>query len=78
MKRPEEVTLSREEGEALIERIERHALSAVQYVRFPLSPEARAAFWDERQDATVVIDHPNYQARARLSPEVRRTLAAEV
>jgi len=53
-------------------------LSAVQYVRFPLSPEARAAFRDERQDATVVIDHPNYQARARLSPEVRRTLAAEV
>ena len=28
MKRPEEVTLSREEGEALIERIERNALSA--------------------------------------------------
>ena len=27
MKRPEEVTLSREEGEALIERIERNALS---------------------------------------------------
>jgi hypothetical protein len=78
MKRPEEVTLSREEGEALIERIERNALSAVQYVRFPLSPEARAAFRDERQDATVIIDHPNYQARARLSPEVRRTLAAEV
>jgi hypothetical protein len=28
MKRPEEVTLSREEGEALIERLERDALSA--------------------------------------------------
>ena len=28
MKRPEEVTLSREEGEALSERIERNALSA--------------------------------------------------
>ena len=28
MKRPEEVTLSREEGEALIERIEHNALSA--------------------------------------------------
>lgn len=47
MKRPEEVTLSREEGEALIERIERNALSALQYVRFSLSPEARAAFRDE-------------------------------
>jgi hypothetical protein len=28
MKRPEEVTLSRDEGEALIERLERDALSA--------------------------------------------------
>ena len=38
MKRPEEVTLSREEGEALIERIERNALSAVQLCPFPFIP----------------------------------------
>jgi hypothetical protein len=53
-------------------------LSAVQYIRFPLSPEARAAFRDERQDAVLVINHPHYQARALLSPEVRRSLAAEL
>jgi Protein of unknown function (DUF3501) len=53
-------------------------LSAVQYVRFPLSPEARTAFRDERQDALLVIDHPNYQAQTVLSPAVRRSLAADV
>jgi len=53
-------------------------LSAVQYVRFPLSPEARAAFRDERQEAVLAIDHPNYQARTVLPPAVRRSLAADV
>jgi hypothetical protein len=53
-------------------------LSAVQYVRFPLSPEARAAFRDERQEAVLVIDHPNYRARTVLPPAVRHSLAAEV
>ena len=53
-------------------------LSAVQYVRFPLPPEARTAFRDERQDALLVIDHPNYQAQTVLSPAVRRSLTADV
>ena len=52
-------------------------LSAVQYVRFPLPPEARAAFRDEQQEAMLVIDHPNYQAQALLSSATRRSLAAE-
>jgi hypothetical protein len=53
-------------------------LSAVQYVRFPFSPEARITFRDERQEAMIVIDHPHYQAQTILSPEVRHFLAAEV
>ncbi len=53
-------------------------LSAVQYVRFPFSPEARAAFYDERQEAKIVIDHPQYQAHTILQPETRRALAAEL
>lgn len=53
-------------------------LSAVQYVRFPFSPEARAAFQDEHEDVRLVINHPNYQAQTQLSPEVRRSLAAEL
>ncbi len=53
-------------------------LSAVQYVRFPFVPEARAVFKDERQEVRLVIDHPNYQAQAVLSPAVRHALAAEL
>jgi len=53
-------------------------LSAVQYVRFPLSSEARATFQDERNDVRLVINHPHYQAQTQLSPEVRRSLAADL
>ena len=53
-------------------------LSAVQYVRFPLAPEARATFQDERQEALIVIDHPNYRARTVLPSAVRHSLAVEV
>lgn len=53
-------------------------VSAVQYVRFPLPSVARAAFRDEQQEVMLVIDHPNYQARTLLSPELRRSLAAEL
>jgi uncharacterized protein DUF3501 len=53
-------------------------LSAVQYVRFFLSPEARTAFRDERQFVRLLIHHPNYQAQVELSPETRRSLAVEL
>ncbi len=53
-------------------------LSAVQYVRFFLSLEARAAFQDERQFVRLMIHHPNYQAQVELFPETRRSLAAEL
>src|SRR5262245_31503491 len=53
-------------------------VSAVQYVRFPLSPEERAAFRDERQEAMIVIEHPNYRARTVLPPPVRHSLAEGV
>lgn len=53
-------------------------LSAVQYVRFFLSAEACSAFRNERQEVRLVIDHPHYQAQAILSPEVQRSLAAEL
>lgn len=53
-------------------------LSAVQYVRFPLSPAARAAFKDEEREVRLVIDHPNYRAQAVLGPATRRALSAEL
>jgi hypothetical protein len=53
-------------------------LSAVQYVRFLLPPEARSAFCDTRQDVRLAIDHPHYQAHTVLNPEVRQSLAADL
>jgi len=53
-------------------------LSAVQYVRFPLSPPARAAFLDPAVTARLVIDHPNYQAETMLEGPVRASLCDDL
>jgi len=53
-------------------------LSAVQYVRFTLSPEAKAAFRDERQPVKIMINHPRYQAQTVLGPETRHALMADL
>jgi len=53
-------------------------LSAVQYVRFPLSAEARTMFKDEQTEVMMVIDHPHYRVQTSLPPEVRRSLAVEL
>lgn len=49
-------------------------ISAVQYVKFRLTPEEMEAFSRGDKDIYILINHPNYQARARLSPETRRAL----
>lgn len=53
-------------------------LSAVQYVRFFFPPEARRAFLDPVQPAQIVIDHPNYQAKAAIEGSVRASLAEDL
>lgn len=53
-------------------------LSAVQYVRFPLPPAARAAFADATLPARLVVDHPNYRYEAVLDGVVRASLAADL
>ncbi len=53
-------------------------LSAVQYVRFPLSAEACTAFRNGEEEARLVIAHPNYHARTVFSPDTRRSLAADL
>ena len=53
-------------------------LSAVQYVRFSLSPEARTAFKDTSQAVRLVITHPHYQAQCQFPEETRTALAAEI
>lgn len=53
-------------------------LSAVQYVRFPFSASAIAAFADPATPVRLVIDHPNYQASTSLSGAVRESLASDL
>jgi hypothetical protein len=49
-------------------------LSAVQYVKFPLTPEQRLAW---RRGVRLLIDHPNYQAEAVLSNSQLSELAGD-
>jgi hypothetical protein len=51
-------------------------ISAVHFVRFPLSAEARRAFPDA--SIALVVEHPNEHARTVLSEETRRSLAGDL
>ncbi|MBI1995792.1 MAG: DUF3501 family protein [Deltaproteobacteria bacterium] len=52
-------------------------ISAVQYVKFPFSEEARMALI-EGEEAAIVIDHPNYQARALIERRTRQLLMKDL
>jgi len=54
-------------------------LSAVHSVRFALPPEARRVFRDAPDtEIAIVVEHPNERARAALSADTRRALAADL
>ncbi|MGH3055348.1 MAG: DUF3501 family protein [Gaiellaceae bacterium] len=53
-------------------------LSAVQYVRFPLSDTARRAFLDTTQPVRLIIDHPNYRHQTVVDDAVRHSLAQDL
>lgn len=52
-------------------------ISAVQYTRYPLSPEAKAALLSEGTPIAVEIDHPNYRHRVQCPEALRASLAAD-
>ena len=62
-----------EKGRAEPGRTTQDKVSAVQYVKFRLTPEEMKSFSGDK-DIYFLIDHPNYRARAKLSPETRRAL----
>lgn len=62
-----------EEGRQTADRI-----SAVQYVRFPLTPAAREALRAPGTALSMEIDHPNYQVRVPLSEATRASIAGDV
>ena len=53
-------------------------LSAVQYVRFALPPEARRAFADASVPVHLAIDHPNYRHAAAVEGAVRASLCGDL
>lgn len=69
---PHEIRAQFEPGRATEDRI-----SAVQYTRYPLTPEARAALLTPGTKVAVVIDHPNYTHRVECSEELRASLAGD-
>ena len=52
-------------------------ISAVQYVKFPFSEQARMALV-EGEEAELVIDHPNYQARTLIEIRTRQLLIEDL
>jgi DNA-directed RNA polymerase subunit K/omega len=52
-------------------------ISAVQYTRYPLSPEARAALATPGTPVAVEIDHPKYRHRTDCPEATRASLAAD-
>lgn len=69
---PHAIRADFEPGRSTDERI-----SAVQYTRYPLAPEAKAALLTPGTPLVLEIDHPGYRQRVELSEETRASLAAD-
>jgi hypothetical protein len=52
-------------------------ISAVQYVRFPLSPEARSALTTEGTAMRIESDHPEYGHTTEVPEAMRASLAGD-
>ena len=69
---PHAIRAAFEPGRATKERI-----SAVQYTRYPLSPEARQALATPGTKIAVELDHPRYSYRTECPEATRASLAAD-
>ena len=52
-------------------------ISAVQYCRYPMTPDVKAALLAPGTPIEVEIDHPNYRYRVQCPEEMRASLAAD-
>jgi Protein of unknown function (DUF3501) len=69
---PHAIRAAFEPGRATGDRI-----SAVQYTRYPLTDEARAALMTPGTPVAIEIDHPAYRHRTEGSEELRASLAGD-
>ena len=53
-------------------------IAAVQYVKFPLTPEQAEAFSAGHEPVFIEVDHPGYQASTQIDGAIRQTLAREL
>ena len=60
-----------------LERENAQKTSAVHFLRFEFDPAARQAL-AAGASLTIGVDHPQYQARVTVAPEVRAALAADL
>ncbi len=58
--------------------LEEERISAVHYLRFPLSPEASARLRDPAIAAQIAIDHEHYRVAATLPHALRASLVADL
>jgi hypothetical protein len=59
-------------------RQEADRISAVQYTRYRLPPEAKVALRAAGTACAIEIDHPSYRARAELTESMRASLAKDL
>jgi hypothetical protein len=69
---PDAIRAAFEPGRSTDEKI-----SAVQYCRFPLSPEVKAKLRSPGTPIAVEIDHPSYRQRVQCPDALRASLAAD-
>jgi len=69
---PHAIRAAFEKGRSTEDRI-----SAVQYMRFPMSSEARAALLTAGTPLRIQIDHPNYRFDVSCPEELRASLAGD-
>jgi len=67
---PHAIRAASEPGRSTEEKI-----SAVQYLRFPLSPESKAALLTPGTQLELEMDHPSYRHRVACSEALRESLA---
>jgi hypothetical protein len=53
-------------------------VAAVQYVKFPLTPEQAEAFKSGHEPVFIEVDHPNYRASTQIDESARQALAREL
>lgn len=58
-------------------RRDRGRAAAVQYLKFPLTPKAKAAVIAKRGPAALVFDHPHFATKVELAPATLASLAED-